>query len=80
MSYYATTLFIDIVLMASTNAASVCKAVNSLLLISSEDQSSLIEVIEDYFASPTSGTEQSHSESEDLDFNKDDSIDDHGGV
>ena len=66
--------------MASTSAASVSKAVNSLLLLSSEDQSSLVEVIEDYFTSPTSDTEQSDSESEDLDFNKDDSIDDHGGV
>lgn len=40
--------------MASLTTLEVAKSVNSLLSLSCEDQHSLLEVIEDYFTSPSS--------------------------
>ena len=48
--------------MASSKAVVAAKAVNSLLHLSSSDQESLLAVVEDYFTTPDSQTDDCDSD------------------
>ena len=53
-------------ILASTKALQAAKAVNSLIHLSSRDQDSLKAVVEDYFITPGSQTDDSDTQESDV--------------